>query len=81
MLVAGERVAERYSAQMDDMMAMLFGARYLLVSMGLFSIYCGALYSDAFGVAFPLANTHYARPIAETPDQRQVCAFFFESFE
>jgi V-type H+-transporting ATPase subunit a len=58
-------VERRYgaAAAVDEISSMLLSARYLILAMALWSIYAGLLYSDAFGVAFSLLPSRWARPV------------------
>jgi V-type H+-transporting ATPase subunit a len=66
-LIGAER---RYGAAAlaatDEITSMLVSARYLILAMSLWSIYAGLLYSDAFGVAFSVVRSHWARPVSGT---------------
>ncbi|EKF33178.1 vacuolar proton-ATPase-like protein, putative [Trypanosoma cruzi marinkellei] len=48
--------------QLNEIMVMLFGGRYLLLLMGVFSIYIGALYNDFFGLSVGMFSSAYAWP-------------------
>ncbi|BFU22881.1 vacuolar proton ATPase subunit, putative [Entamoeba histolytica HM-1:IMSS-B] len=43
----------------NEIFDMLFGARWMILLMGLFSIYCGALYNEFFGIAIDLFGTSW----------------------
>lgn len=50
------------AASQNEMLAMLFAARYLVLSMALFSIYAGFLYNDCFSLPAPLVASRWGRP-------------------
>ncbi|CAM42896.1 putative vacuolar proton-ATPase-like protein [Leishmania braziliensis MHOM/BR/75/M2904] len=54
------------TAQLNEIVAMVFGGRYLLLLMSLFAIYMGVLYNDFFGFSLNLFSSGYTwAPIAE----------------
>lgn len=63
--------------KLDEITAMLFAARWMILAMGCFSIYCGVLYSDAFGLPFPLFASRWAMPKS---DNGVRVVFFFKIF-
>ena len=42
---------------MDEIILMLFDARWLLVFMGLFAMYCGAIFNEWFGFSVDFFGT------------------------
>lgn len=46
-------------AEKNDSFNMIFGARYVLLLMSMFSIYCGFLYNDFIGLSFNFFGTAY----------------------
>eukprot|EP00756_Hemistasia_phaeocysticola_P062566 Hpha_TRINITY_DN6011_c0_g1::TRINITY_DN6011_c0_g1_i1::g.63562::m.63562/K02154/ATPeV0A, ATP6N; V-type H+-transporting ATPase subunit a len=57
-------VAERRLAKNDnEMFQMIFGARYLLLLMGLFATYVGFLYNDFFGLMLEYSPSRYKFPL------------------
>jgi V-type H+-transporting ATPase subunit a len=63
-LIGAERRYGAALAASDEIASMLLSARYLILAMALWSIYAGLLYSDAFGISFAVARSHWARPVA-----------------
>ncbi|KAK7199696.1 vacuolar proton translocating ATPase subunit A [Novymonas esmeraldas] len=54
------------TVQLNEIVAMVFGGRYLLLLMSLFAIYMGVLYNDFFGFSLNLFSSGYTwAPIAE----------------
>ncbi|KAG5470490.1 hypothetical protein LSCM1_01734 [Leishmania martiniquensis] len=54
------------TAPLNEMAAMVFGGRYLLLLMSLFAIYMGVLYNDFFGFSLNLFTSGYTwAPISE----------------
>nr|VDZ47470.1 vacuolar_proton-ATPase-like_protein_putative/GeneDB:LmjF.32.0920 [Leishmania donovani] len=54
------------TAQLNEIVAMVFGGRYLLLLMSLFAIYMGVLYNDFFGFSLNLFSSGYTwAPISE----------------
>ena len=45
--------------KLDDMLAMAFGGRYVLLLNGIFAVYVGLLYNEAFAVPMGLFHTSY----------------------
>lgn len=54
------------TVQLNEIVAMVFGGRYLLLLMALFAVYMGVLYNDFFGFSLNLFSSGYKwAPIAE----------------
>ncbi|KAG5470068.1 hypothetical protein LSCM4_02762 [Leishmania orientalis] len=54
------------TAQLNEIVGMVFGGRYLLLLMSLFAVYMGVLYNDFFGFSLNLFTSGYTwAPIAE----------------
>jgi len=47
------------AADVNEMVKMVFGGRYLLISMGLFSIYAGLLYNEFFSMAMNIFGSRW----------------------
>eukprot|EP00796_Vickermania_ingenoplastis_P009727 gene9727-6815_t len=47
---------------LNEIFAMIFGGRYLLLFMGFFAVYMGMLYNDMFGFSVELFRTGYQWP-------------------
>ncbi|ELP93901.1 vacuolar proton ATPase, putative [Entamoeba invadens IP1] len=45
------------SMELNEIVLMLFDARWMLLAMGMFSIYVGLLYNECFGIAFDIFGT------------------------
>lgn len=52
--------------KLDEMTGMLFSGRYLLLLMGIFSIYTGGLYNEFFSRPMNLFGTAWYYPYGET---------------
>ncbi|GET91424.1 vacuolar proton translocating ATPase subunit A, putative [Leishmania tarentolae] len=50
------------TAQLNEIVAMVFSGRYLLLLMSLFAIYMGVLYNDFFGFSLNLFSSGYTWP-------------------
>lgn len=48
--------------QLNEIFAMIFGGRYLLLFMGFFAVYMGMLYNDMFGFSVELFRSGYQWP-------------------
>lgn len=54
------------TVQLNEIVAMVFGGRYLLLLMALYAVYMGALYNDFFGFSLNLFSSGYTwDPIAQ----------------
>ena len=60
LLVFSERSME--NTKMDEMSAGVFGARYMLLLMGAFAVYCGLIYNDFFALGLNLFGSTYEWP-------------------
>lgn len=59
-LISKERQFQ--SQPLNEIFAMIFGGRYLLLFMGFFAIYMGVLYNDMFGFSVELFRSGYRWP-------------------
>lgn len=50
--------------QMDEIMGMVFGGRYMLILMGLFAVYAGWIYNDFFSIPVNLFGSRWDMPTA-----------------
>lgn len=50
------------TVQLNEIVAMVFGGRYLLLLMALFAVYMGMLYNDFFGFSLNLFSSGYSWP-------------------
>ena len=50
------------NAAIPEMARTLFNGRYLILAMGVMSIYAGLLYNDCFGLSLDLFGTNWSRP-------------------
>jgi len=46
--------------QMDEILGMIFGGRYLLILMGLFAVYAGLIYNDCFSIPLNLFGSRFS---------------------
>lgn len=49
----------REKMEANDLLSMLFGGRYMLLLMGTFSLYTGALYNDCFGISMDMWGSRW----------------------
>lgn len=63
------------------MLGMIFGARYMLVLMGIFAIYVGVLYNEAFAVGLELFGPSKWRHPVMPGDEQMIVCFFCLCFE
>ncbi|KAG1677026.1 hypothetical protein FOA52_001195 [Chlamydomonas sp. UWO 241] len=70
-------------AQLDDITSMLFGGRYCILLMSLYSIYTGALYNEFFSIPMTLAGYSHFKCFANAtevvpsgPDDLRACGEF-----
>ncbi len=63
-LVANERKYDQMSeAEIGDMLGYPWHGRYVLLLMAAFSIYCGLIYNDTFGLMMDLFGSAYEPPV------------------
>ena len=60
-LILSERrmTEQERRGEMNEIVGMVFGGRYLLLMMGLFAVYCGLVYNDCFSIPLPLFHTSF----------------------
>jgi len=58
---------------MNEIVDLLMSGRYLLVLMGLFSIYTGCIYNDFFSISLPFFNSSYVTPKGEPCHYGESC--------
>jgi V-type H+-transporting ATPase subunit a len=64
-LVATERWAAEQGTRLDEMVAGLYSARYMLLAMGLCAFYCGGVYNDFFSLTFNAFGSSYDTEVGE----------------
>ena len=73
LILIERRVNER---RLGEMESMIFGARYMLLLMGLASVYVGLLYNEAFGVGldfFGGSRWRASNDVCEVCESKQWC--------
>lgn len=61
-LCINEKKIAAKGKRLNEMVAMCFGGRYIILLMGIFSIYTGLLYNECFAVAMDFFGTKYKYP-------------------
>lgn len=68
-LILTEKKAE--DRGLDEMMKGMYGARYMLFMMGIYSVYCGLVYDDFFSLAMNLFGSNYDFVDRESGDEAE----------
>jgi V-type H+-transporting ATPase subunit a len=68
-LVATEKVMEE--KQLGEMVGGIYQARYMLVMMGAFAVYCGWIYNDFFAMGIDAFGTRWVAPPESTCSKNQ----------
>ena len=73
-LILTEKKAE--SRGLDEMMKGMYGARYMLFMMGVYSVYCGLIYNDFFSLGLNLFGSSYDFVNREDGDEAEMSSYY-----
>jgi len=67
---------EEKRGNMSEIMSYAFNARYALLPMGMFALYCGSIYNDCLSVPIPLFDSSWAPPSSFNSTRSNATAIF-----
>mmetsp|Transcript_15219 Transcript_15219/g.25272 ORF Transcript_15219/g.25272 Transcript_15219/m.25272 type:complete len:886 (+) Transcript_15219:43-2700(+) len=76
-LILTEKRAEERG--LDEMMKGMYGARYMLFMMGIYSVYCGLIYNDFFSLGLNLFGSNFDFVSREDGDEAEMKSDYGDS--
>lgn len=61
LILYANKIEKKFSAKDDNLFAMIFRGRYMILLMGLFAIYCGLAYNDALSLPIGLIKSRWVQ--------------------